>query len=143
MLSITPLAITNIIKEEENASSTSDQRTEATGKHRQALVSSLQQLHDYEGLLTPPLPAIPLANQAALKAMMFLSGISEGSEYFDGLRLNDMPVNCGESSRFQERLVFCQPCVTRCLVSIVYSFQFELVLEFASYLFPQPHPCGW
>ncbi|XP_069155121.1 mediator of RNA polymerase II transcription subunit 33A-like isoform X2 [Solanum lycopersicum] len=97
LLSITPLAITNIIKEEENASSTSDQRTEATGKHRQALVSSLQQLHDYEGLLTPPLPAIPLANQAALKAMMFLSGISEGSEYFDGLRLNDMPVNCAGS----------------------------------------------
>ncbi|XP_015168015.1 mediator of RNA polymerase II transcription subunit 33A-like isoform X1 [Solanum tuberosum] len=97
LLSITPLAITNIIKEEENDSSTSDQRTESTGKHRQALVSSLQQLHDYEGLLTPPLPAIPLANQAALKAMMFLSGLSGGSEYFDGMRLNDMPVNCAGS----------------------------------------------
>ncbi|KAH0667780.1 hypothetical protein KY285_028986 [Solanum tuberosum] len=97
LLSITPLAITNIIKEEENDSCTSDQRTESTGKHRQALVSSLQQLHDYEGLLTPPLPAIPLANQAALKAMMFLSGLSGGSEYFDGMRLNDMPVNCAGS----------------------------------------------
>ncbi|XP_049348384.1 mediator of RNA polymerase II transcription subunit 33A-like isoform X2 [Solanum verrucosum] len=97
LLSITPLAITNIIKEEENDSCTSDQRTESTGKHRQALVSSLQQLHDYEGLLTPPLPAIPLANQAALKAMMFLSGLSGGSEYFDGMRLNDMPANCAGS----------------------------------------------
>ncbi|KAK4363605.1 hypothetical protein RND71_018846 [Anisodus tanguticus] len=94
LLSITPLAIASIIKEEENDSSSSDQRTESTGKHRQSLVSSLQQLHDYEGLLTPPLPAIPLANQAALKAMMFLSGLSGGSEYFDGMRLNDMPVNC-------------------------------------------------
>ncbi|XP_059298023.1 mediator of RNA polymerase II transcription subunit 33A-like isoform X2 [Lycium ferocissimum] len=94
LLSITTLAITNIIKEEENDSSSRDQRTESTGKRRQALVSSLQQLHDYEGLLTPPLPAIPLANQAALKAMMFLSGLSGGSEYFDGMRLNDIPVNC-------------------------------------------------
>lgn len=100
MLSITPLAITNIIKEGENEGCSSDQRTEATGERRQALVSSLQQLYDYEGLLNPPLPAIPLANQATLKAMMFLSGISGGNEYFDGMRLNDIPVNCGESSRF-------------------------------------------
>ncbi|CAN4101936.1 unnamed protein product [Withania somnifera] len=76
LLSITPLAITNIIKEEENDSSSSDQKTESTGNRRQALISSLQQLHDYEGLLAPPLPAIPLANQAALKAMMFLSGLT-------------------------------------------------------------------
>ncbi|CAN4113657.1 unnamed protein product [Withania somnifera] len=78
----------------ENDSSSSDQRTESAGNRRQALVSSLQQLHDYEGLLAPPLPAIPLANQAALKAMMFLSGLSGGSDYVDGMRLNDMPVNC-------------------------------------------------
>ncbi|XP_016576134.1 mediator of RNA polymerase II transcription subunit 33A isoform X1 [Capsicum annuum] len=94
LLSITPLAITNIIKEGENEGCSSDQRTEATGERRQALVSSLQQLYDYEGLLNPPLPAIPLANQATLKAMMFLSGISGGNEYFDGMRLNDIPVNC-------------------------------------------------
>lgn len=124
-MSITPLAIINIIKEEENGSSTSDQRTESKGERRQALVSSLQQLHDYEGLLTPPLPAIPLANQAALKAMMFLSGLSGGSEYFDGMRLNDVPVNCGESSRFQKRSVLCQPCIICCLDSILYSFQFD------------------
>ncbi|XP_009617798.1 mediator of RNA polymerase II transcription subunit 33A-like [Nicotiana tomentosiformis] len=94
LLSITPLAITNIIEEEENDSTSSDQRKESTEKRCQALVSSLQQLHDYEGLLTPPLPAIPLANQAAVKAMMFLSGLSMGSEYFDGMKLSDMPVNC-------------------------------------------------
>ena len=95
----------NLLEEEEMNCSSSNQRKESSSKCHQDLVFSLQQLGDFEGLLTPPLPAIPLANQAALKAMMFLSGLSGGSEYFDGMRLNDMPVNCGESSRFQERLV--------------------------------------
>lgn len=104
LLSVTPLVILNIIEEEETALineaevRVNSQRKEnhVSGRRRRDLVSSLQQLDDYEGLLTPPLPVIPVANQAAAKAMMFLSGIAVGSGYLDGASFNDMPGNCSE-----------------------------------------------
>lgn len=86
----------NLVEEEEMNCSSTNQTKESSRKCRQDLVFSLQQLGDYEGLLTPPLPAAPLANLAAAKAMMFLSGVSVGSGYFEGMSLHDMPVNCGE-----------------------------------------------
>ena len=104
LLSITPLAILNIIEEEEislvneaECSLTSQRKEKHVSENlRRDLVSSLQQLDDYEGLLTAPLPVIPVANQAAAKAMMFLSGVAVGNGYLDGVSLNDMPVNCCE-----------------------------------------------
>ncbi|KAE9463899.1 hypothetical protein C3L33_04085, partial [Rhododendron williamsianum] len=92
LLSVTPLVILNIIEEEETALineaevRVTSQRKEnhVSGRRRRDLVSSLQQLDDYESLLTPPLPVIPVANQAAAKAMMFLSGVVVGSGYLDG-----------------------------------------------------------
>lgn len=99
-MSITPLAIANLIEEEERNCSSTNQTKESSRKRHQDLLSSLQQLVDYEGLLTPPLPAAPLANQAAAKAMIFLSGLRVGSGYFEGMSLNDMPVNCGELSLY-------------------------------------------
>lgn len=65
-----------------------------SGKRRRDLVSSLNQLGDYEGLLAPPPYVVSLANQAAAKAMMFLSGITTWSGYLDGVNLNDLHVNC-------------------------------------------------
>ncbi|KAL3517544.1 hypothetical protein ACH5RR_020133 [Cinchona calisaya] len=100
LLSITPLAIVNII-EEEASSDASDSRftgprneKHPVGKRRKDLVAGLQQLEDYESLLTSPPSVSSLANQAAAKAMMFLSGLSVGSGYFDGISLNDMPMGC-------------------------------------------------
>ena len=102
-MSVTTLAIFDIIGEEETAlnneaeCTTNFQRKEkhVSGKRRRDLVASLQQLGDFEDLLTPPVPVISVANQAAAKAMVFLSGLTVGSGSFpDGMSLNDMPVNC-------------------------------------------------
>ena len=68
--------------------------TKVLGNCRKSLVSSLQQLGEFEGLLIPPPSAASLANQAAAKAMMFLSGVGIGSGYLDGVSLNDIPVTC-------------------------------------------------
>lgn len=103
LLSITTLAIADIIEEEEVAiidekeyNNTNNQWTEkqVVGKRRMDLISSLKNLGDYEALLTPPQSVISAANQAAAKAMMFVSGLSVGSGYFDCISKNDMPLNC-------------------------------------------------
>lgn len=64
------------------------------GKRRKDLISSLQVLGDYEGLLAPPPSVISVANQAAAKAMMFISGHTVGSGYFECIEMNDVPMNC-------------------------------------------------
>ncbi|CAN4093491.1 unnamed protein product [Withania somnifera] len=109
LLSITPLAVVNLLEEEEMNCSSTNQREESSRKHHQHLVFSLQQLGDYEGLLTPPVPAAPLANLAAAKAMMFLSGLSVGSGYIEGMSLNDMPANCVGNLRH----LIVEACIAR------------------------------
>lgn len=113
----------NLLEEEEMSCSSANQRKESSTKRHQDLIHSLQQLGDYESLLTPPLPAAPLANLAAAKAMMLHSGLSVGSGYFEGMNLNDMPVNCGELisllnfKKFQcADLVFVAPCGLTCII---------------------------
>ncbi|CAH9132697.1 unnamed protein product [Cuscuta epithymum] len=93
LLSITTLAIVNIIEEEERELVCANQGKESLGKRHQGLVSSLKQLDDYEALLTPPLHVAKVANQAAAKAIMLLSGLTVSSGCFDGMSLNDMPSN--------------------------------------------------
>ncbi|KAF3621448.1 Mediator of RNA polymerase II transcription subunit 33B [Capsicum annuum] len=109
LLSITPLAIVNLLEEEEMSCSSANQRKESSTKRHQDLIHSLQQLGDYESLLTPPLPAAPLANLAAAKAMMLHSGLSVGSGYFEGMNLNDMPVNCVGNLRH----LIVEACIAR------------------------------
>ncbi|KAL8167689.1 hypothetical protein V2J09_009188 [Rumex salicifolius] len=102
LLSITTLSIANIIEEEENAAATKETECMSpshsedkfvVGKRRSELISSLQLLREYEGLLTPPPSVIPVANQAAAKAMMFLPGISTGSGCLECVSMNDLPLN--------------------------------------------------
>lgn len=104
LLSITTLAVTNIVEEEESEVleeielSPTNQRTEkqAIGQRRKELITSLQLLGDYDGLLTPPQYVSPAANQAAAKAMMFISGLTVSNGYYECVSLNDMPVNCSK-----------------------------------------------
>ncbi|XP_058204446.1 mediator of RNA polymerase II transcription subunit 33A isoform X2 [Rhododendron vialii] len=119
LLSVIPLVILNIIEEEETAlineaevRVTSQRKKNLSGRCRRDLVSSLQQLDDYESLLTPPLPVIPVANQAAAKAMMFLSGVAVGSGYLDGASFNDMPGNCTGNLRH----LIVEACIARGLL---------------------------
>ncbi|GFP97858.1 mediator of RNA polymerase ii transcription subunit 33a [Phtheirospermum japonicum] len=128
LLSIATLAVVNIVEEEEMILSGEAEQspicqrksTESVGKRREDLVSSLQRLDDFEGLLTPPPLVSSLANQAAAKAMMFLSGISIGSGHLSGMSLNDMPVNC--SGNLQHLIV--EACIAR------------NVLDTSAYLWP-------
>lgn len=102
LLSITTLAVTIIIEEEEGelkeedecSPSKSRDEKQSSGKCREGLITSLQMLGEYEGLLTPPQSVIAVANRAAAKALMFISGVAVGNEYYDCVSMNDTPINC-------------------------------------------------
>lgn len=101
LLCITTLVVSDLIEEEEIAptneteygSVNRQKEKEVPGKRRYDLVSSLQMLGDYQGLLTPPQSVVSAANQAAAKAMLILSGVSIGSAYFECISMKDMPIN--------------------------------------------------
>ncbi|XP_011007536.1 PREDICTED: mediator of RNA polymerase II transcription subunit 33B-like isoform X1 [Populus euphratica] len=113
LLSITTLVVANIIEEEESElidetqQSPTNQRKEKQGKCRKGLITSLQLLGDYEGLLTPPQPVSSVANQAAAKATMFISGLTVSNAY--SMSINDMPVNCSGNLRH----LIVEACIAR------------------------------
>ncbi|KAI3814826.1 hypothetical protein L1987_14472 [Smallanthus sonchifolius] len=97
LLSITPLVVSDLIEDEENATQNNiscQTAQDCKENRRRDLVSSLQILGDYKSLLTPPQSVIPAANQAAAKALMFISGINVGSgAYIDLVNMKDMTNN--------------------------------------------------
>lgn len=101
LLSIIALVVADLIEEEESApidetecgSTNHWKEKDVPGMRRINLVSSLQMLGDYHGLLTPPQSVTSAANQAAAKAMFFVSGIGVGSAYFECINVKDMPIN--------------------------------------------------
>ncbi|KAI3805972.1 hypothetical protein L1987_21860 [Smallanthus sonchifolius] len=120
LLCTTTLAIANIIDEEESTLLEENDHkhmrqgneTQVLGNCRKSLVSSLQQLGDFEGLLTPPPSVTSIANQAAAKAILVVSGISVGSGYLDGVSLNDMPNACAGNMRH----LIVEACIARNLL---------------------------
>lgn len=102
LLTITTLVAADLIEEEESARTDEtenldtihDREYHVPGNRRRDFVSSLQSLGDYKGLLSPPQYVASAANQAAAKAMVFISGINVGSSYFDCISMKDMPINC-------------------------------------------------
>ncbi|KAH7667436.1 hypothetical protein IHE45_12G057800 [Dioscorea alata] len=85
LLSIVPLAILSILKEDSEKSSSarngSEHGTEGDNytSRRNGLVSSLQLLSQFSGLLSPPPYVVTAANNAATKAASFISNIKNGS----------------------------------------------------------------
>ncbi|XP_073066110.1 mediator of RNA polymerase II transcription subunit 33A-like isoform X1 [Primulina eburnea] len=128
LLSVVILVVVHIVEEEEimliceAERSSINQRQDilSMGKRRQDLVSSLQRLDDFEGLLTPPPLVSSLANQAAVKAMMFVSGLTVGSGHIDGMSLNDFPLNISGDLRH----LIVEACIAR------------NVLDTSAYLWP-------
>ncbi|KAI7755503.1 hypothetical protein M8C21_031677 [Ambrosia artemisiifolia] len=125
LLCTTTLAVGNIIDEEENTMLEENDHkhmhqgneTQVLGNCRKSLVSSLQQLGDFEGLLSPPPPVTSIANQAAAKAILVASGISVGSGYLDGVSLHDMPNTCGfEVTAGNLRHLIVEACIARNLL---------------------------
>ncbi|XP_047982654.1 mediator of RNA polymerase II transcription subunit 33A-like [Salvia hispanica] len=101
LLSITTLIVADLVGEEESAAMDEigygfGAEHHVPGKRRKDLIFSLQNLQDYQSLLTPPQSVILSANQAAAKAMLFVSGIN-ASAYFECISTMDMPVNCSGS----------------------------------------------
>ncbi|XP_011090810.1 mediator of RNA polymerase II transcription subunit 33A isoform X1 [Sesamum indicum] len=99
LLSITTLVVADLVEEEESVAADEfgydlGNKNQVPGKRRMDLIFSLQNLHDYQSLLTPPQSAIPATNQAAAKAMMFVSGINVGTAYFECMSTMDMPIDC-------------------------------------------------
>lgn len=95
LLSITTLVIADLVEEEEGIPTAEfKNETGCKNKVREDLIFSLQKLHDYQTLLTPPTSVVPAANQAAAKAMMILSGINANTGYFECFGTIDMPINC-------------------------------------------------
>lgn len=94
--------VADLIEEEESApidetecgSTNHWKEKEVSGTRRNGLVSSLQMLGDYQGLLAPPQSVISAAHQAAAKAVFFISGVGVGSGYFECINVKDMPMNC-------------------------------------------------
>ncbi|MBA0560267.1 hypothetical protein Golob_017177, partial [Gossypium lobatum] len=120
LLSITPLVVANIVEEEESelidgcdCSPTNQiKEKQSPGRCRQDLISSLQMLGDYEALLTPPQPVRSVANQAAAKAIMFVSGLTVGNGYYECMSINDMPMNCSGNMRH----LILEACIARNLL---------------------------
>lgn len=105
LLSITTLVVTHIIEEEEGKLIEEAERSPTNqgkdklvvGKRREELMISLQLLGHYECLLTPPVSVIEEANQAAGKAIMFLSGKPVGSGHLEyDASFSDLPMKCCE-----------------------------------------------
>ncbi|KAK8966785.1 Mediator of RNA polymerase II transcription subunit 33A [Platanthera guangdongensis] len=113
LLSIATLAIADIIEEEKpdlvDEVKQTNQWKEKVGRD---LVTSLQQLGDYDSLLVPPPSVISAANQAAAKAMIFLSGLPVGCAYFDWTNINDNSISFSGNLRH----LIVESCISRKLI---------------------------
>ncbi|KAF7813759.1 mediator of RNA polymerase II transcription subunit 33A [Senna tora] len=120
LLCIIPLVVTDLIDEEErtpideteNGPTSHRKDKKFPGKCRNDLVSSLQVLGDYQSLLAPPQSVAAAANQAAAKAMLFVSGITIGSAYLECLNVKDMPIDCSGNMRH----LIVESCIARNLL---------------------------
>lgn len=120
LLSIIILVVAYLIEEEESAavdeteygSTNHWKEKKFLRKRRDDLVSSLRALGDYQGLLAPPQSVVSAANQAAARAMLFISGINVGSAYFECINMKDMPINCSGNMRH----LIVEACISRSLL---------------------------
>ncbi|KAJ3693747.1 hypothetical protein LUZ60_009227 [Juncus effusus] len=108
LLSIAPLSIFNIIQENQENSSTNNSINNEMINMRNDLVSSLKSLGDFESLLVPPPLVLLNANQAALKAMSFVSG----RNVMNGGNLHELGMNCDGNMRH----LIVESCISRGLL---------------------------
>jgi hypothetical protein len=106
LLSITTLAVANIIEETNSLYNESElnshvKENEAAGNLHKELMLSLQTLGDYESLLVPPPCIIPAADQAATKAAMFISGLNISNGYAENVNRMNYGMSCSQNSCFK------------------------------------------
>ncbi|CAI0395338.1 unnamed protein product [Linum tenue] len=128
LLSVTTIAVAEIIEEEESEQmddtacypTTQKNEKQSPGSCRDGLIAALQILGDQEGLLTPPHPIVSIANQAAAKATFFVSGLATNNSYYENVSMNDMPIDCSGNLRH----LIVEACIAR------------NVLDTSAYLWP-------
>ncbi|XP_043697021.1 mediator of RNA polymerase II transcription subunit 33A-like [Telopea speciosissima] len=125
LLSITPLAIVRVVGDESEMPSAAFQGGMAFGsvgtdyKHgtanasrRHELISSLQALGQFSGLLSTPAPVVVEANNAAAKAANFIYNFKNGNESFNGGSRADTYVKAGGNMRH----LIVEACIARKLI---------------------------
>nr|XP_028946817.1 mediator of RNA polymerase II transcription subunit 33A-like [Malus domestica] len=120
LLSITTLVVAGLIEEDESAKvdtteysfANHSRRQKVTGKSRDDLVSSLQMLGNFIGLLAPPRSVVSAANRAAAKAMFFISGTRVESAHLDCISTNDSSTDCSGNMRH----LIVEACIARNLI---------------------------
>ncbi|XVE81519.1 hypothetical protein DITRI_Ditri15bG0071000 [Diplodiscus trichospermus] len=121
LLSIIILVVADLIEEKEEGASVEETEYGSTNHWKEKkiprkchddLVSSLQVLGDYQGLLAPPQSVVSAANHAAARAMLFVSGLNVGSAYFECINMKDMPINCSGNMRH----LIVEACIARNLL---------------------------
>ncbi|XP_068669237.1 mediator of RNA polymerase II transcription subunit 33A-like [Aristolochia californica] len=104
LLSITPLTIAHVLEED-------DDNLEYDSK-RCGLLSSLQVLGQFSGLLLPPGSVVIAANEAALKAANFVSNAKSGGDGFGGVCHNNSSVKAAGSMQH----LIVEACIARKLI---------------------------
>ncbi|KAL6517243.1 hypothetical protein OROHE_017949 [Orobanche hederae] len=117
LLSITTLVVVGLVEEEESVGMDETEycsgiKSRVPGKRRMDLIFSIQNLQGYESLLTPPQIVTAASDHAAIKAMMFVSGVNVGTAYSESISLMDMPIDC--SGSLQHLIV--EACIARNLL---------------------------
>ncbi|XP_058075235.1 mediator of RNA polymerase II transcription subunit 33A-like isoform X2 [Magnolia sinica] len=126
LLSITPLAIVRVIEEEGEMPShrgggasgnlvvSYDHGIDGNGyaSRRHGLISSLQVLGQFSGLLSPPPSVVIAANNAASKAASFKSSFKNGTDGFKGFGYGDTSVKAVGNMRH----LIVEACIARKLI---------------------------
>ncbi|KAM7263346.1 hypothetical protein ACFE04_001029 [Oxalis oulophora] len=118
LFSVVPLAIANIIEDEARSSSSSSSLNMETVKggdnfsRKRGLISSLQVLENYSGLLCPPSSVLGAANIAAAKAASFISSSRNATDSISANGSGDSSLNAGGNLRH----LIVEACLARNLI---------------------------
>ncbi|XP_048226155.1 mediator of RNA polymerase II transcription subunit 33A [Ricinus communis] len=128
LLTIVPLAIANILEDETKSCSSALQGAGTSGhmetrfqcqvegngqiSRKHGLISALQVLGDFSGLLCPPASVVGAANAAAIKAASFISNSKNAKSGLGGGNHIDASVNAGGNMRH----LIVEACIARNLI---------------------------
>ncbi|KAF6172668.1 hypothetical protein GIB67_041991 [Kingdonia uniflora] len=126
LLSITPLAIVHIVENEEDyvsgkigAGSESKMGEMISSSQKNGLISSLQALGQFSGLLYPPASLVVTANNAAAKAANFVANLKNGNDGFNRSSRSDTYLKAGGNMLH----LIVEACIARKLIDTsVYSW---------------------
>lgn len=120
LLSIVPLAIARVVDNEAKLYSSSLQGGIASrymetrhghgvdhASRKHGVVSSLQALGQFSGLLCPPASVVTAANSAAEKAAIFISNSKNAKDGFSGGGRGDASVNTGTILKCKALVWYC------------------------------------